>query len=255
MGLTAKERDEVIPGIIDNRIRATIESAITTAFQQGEVLSAIIPTITSAVKDAVTVAVQAELSKLNDQLNLQQKQLQDLTTQVADLQGAYTTLQGKFNDLEQYSRRNCVIVSGIPESPGERGTDEAVLQVTNKINCDPPLSTHDIDRSHRLGKKREDGKPRPVIVKFCSYRSKAIVMKAKSTADSRAILRKEGIFISENLTMQNRKLLYEARLLVKEKRINQAWTYDGKIFIKTIHDERRSIAKPSDLDAFRNPDK
>ncbi|KAI8491803.1 hypothetical protein Bbelb_306080 [Branchiostoma belcheri] len=57
------------------------------------------------------------------------------------------------------------------------------------------------------------------------------------------------------------KIVYCGGILARQYNQQQqkiemkAWTYDGKIFIKTIHDERRSIAKPSDLDAFRNPDK
>ncbi|KAI8486039.1 hypothetical protein Bbelb_361390 [Branchiostoma belcheri] len=156
----------------------------------------------------------------------------------------FNTLQTKVNNLEQYSRRNCAIISGIPETPGERSTDNPVLSVANDtLKCDPPLNINDIDRSHRLGKPRGDGKPRPIIVKFCSYRSKAALMRAKTSG--RAALKENGIFVNENLTKANMDLLKDARSLVKMKLLNQAWSYDGKIFVKTPqdHGNNRQVRK------------
>ncbi|CAH1253640.1 Hypp1210 [Branchiostoma lanceolatum] len=252
MGLTSREKEEVIPGIIDTRIKATIEDTIVNAFQQGGVLAAIVPTIVSAVREAVVASIQAELAKYHEELHQQREEFKDLTTQYNNLKDEHSTLQAKVNNLEQYSRRNCVIISGIPESPGERSTDNAVLSVANdKLRCDPQLTINDIDRSHRLGKPRGDGKPRPIIAKFCSYRSKATIMRAKATTSGRAVLRESGIFVNDNLTKANMSLLKDARSLVKLNLLNQAWSYDGKIFIKTLKDERRLLFASVDLDIYR----
>ncbi|KAI8484044.1 hypothetical protein Bbelb_381620 [Branchiostoma belcheri] len=41
-----------------------------------------------------------------------------------------------------------VVIAGIPESPGDQSTDDAVLAVANtKLKCDPPINMQDIDRS------------------------------------------------------------------------------------------------------------
>ncbi|KAI8486088.1 hypothetical protein Bbelb_361880 [Branchiostoma belcheri] len=160
----------------------------------------------------------------------------------------------KVNNLEQYSRRNCAIISGIPETPGERSTDSPVLSIANDtLKCDPPLNINDIDRSHRLGKPIGDQRLRPIIVKFCSYRSKAALLRAKTTASGRATLKENGIDVNENLTKANMDLLKDARFLVKMKLLNQAWSYDGKIFVKTPQNERRVLYTSIDLDAYRVP--
>ncbi|XP_019646052.1 PREDICTED: uncharacterized protein LOC109486636 [Branchiostoma belcheri] len=253
MGLTAREKEDVIPGIVDTRIKAIIEDSIVNAFQHGGVLAAIVPSIVSAVREAVVDSIQAELAKHYEEAHQQREELEDLKMKYTNLKSEFNTLQTKVNNLEQYSRRNCVIISGIPETPGERSTDNPVLSVANDtLKCDPPFNINDIDRSHRLGKPRGDGKPRPIIVKFCSYRSKAALMRAKTSG--RAALKENGIFVNENLTKANMDLLKDARSLVKMKLLNQAWSYDGKIFVKTPQDERRVLYTAIDLDAYRVPE-
>ncbi|XP_035662423.1 uncharacterized protein LOC118406476 [Branchiostoma floridae] len=246
MGLTVKEKEEVIPNLIDARIKATIEAALVTALKQSDVLATIVPTIVSAVKESVRSSIQDELKKLQDQLVQQERKC-------TSLQEAYNNLEAKYNDLEQYSRRNCIVISGIPEPPVEEGTDNAVMElVNNKLKCDPPINNQHIDRSHRLGKPRTDGKPRPVIVKFVSYRQKSAVMRAKTKVDARDVLRKDKMYINDNLTKGNMQLLKEARSLVKSNHLNQSWSYDGKIFVKTLNGERQMIFKQADLDIFRS---
>ncbi|XP_019639782.1 PREDICTED: uncharacterized protein LOC109481645 [Branchiostoma belcheri] len=253
MGLTNKEKEEIIPNIIDTRIKATIESAIVSVFQQGDVLAAIIPSIVTAVRDAVSSSVKEELAECHKELGRQGEELSNLTEKFTSLQRAHDALQAKVNDLEQYSRRNCVTITGIPEPPGEKSTDDAVLTVVNNtLGCDPPISLQDIDRCHRLGKPRSDGKPRPVIVKLCSYRCKASLMRAKSKPTSKANLSKDNIYINDNLTTGNLQLFKEARLLVKDKRLSQAWTYDGKIFVRSLNGERKMLRVSSDLDPFKS---
>ncbi|CAH1272871.1 Hypp4982 [Branchiostoma lanceolatum] len=157
--------------------------------------------------------------KYHEELHQQREEFKDLTTQYNNLKDEHNTLQAKVDNLEQYSRRNCVIISGIPESPGERSTDNSVLSVANdKLKCDPQLTINDIDRSHRLGKPRGDGKPRPIIAKFCSYRSKATIMRAKATTSGRAVLRENGDFCqrqpdeSQHVTPEGRPITRQAEL-------------------------------------------
>ena len=94
--------------------------------------------------------------------------------------------------MEQYSRRNCLVVHGIPESKEDSG--DAVLHVFNgQLNV--PVTPHSIDRSHRLGRfQQSSNKPRPVIVKFVSYETRRQVFSAKRR------LKGTKVVITENLT-------------------------------------------------------
>ncbi|KAI8483658.1 hypothetical protein Bbelb_385960 [Branchiostoma belcheri] len=190
MGLTAREKEDVIPGIVDTRIKAIIEDTIANAFQHGGevgVLAAIVPSIVSAVREAVVDSIQAELAKHYEGAHRQREELEDLKTKYTNLKSEFNTLQTKVNNLGQYSRRNCAIISGIPE-----------------------------------------------------LKHLAALMRTKTTASGRAALKKNGIF--------------EARSLVKMKLFNQAWSYDGNIFVKTPQDERRVLYTSIDLDAYRVPE-
>ena len=74
--------------------------------------------------------------------------------------------QGKeIDDLEQYSRRNCLLLHGAVETDAECTDDIIIKTCAEELGID--VKQEDLDRIHRLGKvKRNDNKPRPIIVKF-----------------------------------------------------------------------------------------
>ena len=68
---------------------------------------------------------------------------------------------------EQYSRRNCLLVHGIAETNDEN-TDGLVLKKINE-KLDVEITENEIDRSHRIGRKKDGQKPRPIIAKITRY--------------------------------------------------------------------------------------
>ena len=60
------------------------------------------------------------------------------------------------DDLEQYSRRDCLEIKGIPSSDREN-TNELVMAVGEPMNVDVDIS--DISTSHRLPEPRQTGRP------------------------------------------------------------------------------------------------
>ena len=90
-------------------------------------------------------------------------------------------LEKQIDRQEQYSRRNCILLHGIPESKGEVTDDVAVKIICENMN-DNIITVDDINRSHRIGKyDRQKKNPRPVIVKFarCNVRDRAFSNKCK----------------------------------------------------------------------------
>ena len=111
-------------------------------------------------------------------------------------------------------------------------TDDPVLKLFNeKLGVAVDISM--IDRSHRLGPVRGENnpKPRPVIVKFCSYRIRKAVFTTKRK------LKGSGV----SVTKQRMKLLNEALKVVGE---GNSWTVDGFIFVK----QGRRIIKITKID-------
>ena len=129
------------------------------------------------------------------------------------------------DDIQQYSRRNCLLVHGLKEDKDE-STNDLVLKLFNeKLGVAVDISM--IDRSHRLGPVRGENnpKPRPVIVKFCSYRIRRAVFTTKRK------LKGSGVSVTESFTKQRMKLLNEVQKVVGK---GNSWTVDGFIFVKHL---------------------
>ena len=121
---------------------------------------------------------------------------------------------------EQYSRRNCLLIHGVPEEQNEK-TDIKVTEMC-KEDLGITLNRMDIDRSHRIG-AGGGNKPRPIIMKFSRYNVRAAVFRAKKKLKGKPRL------ITESLTKSRLSLLKTAwEKLGKEN----VWTVDGEIFSK-----------------------
>ena len=104
---------------------------------------------------------------------------QSIETKLGDLNSNNKALSDEVDALEQYSRRNCLLLHGVPES--SKDTTEAAIVVFNS-RLDLNINNEHIDRSHRLGQPRSDtdsDRPRPIIVKFTSYETRRRVFTAK----------------------------------------------------------------------------
>lgn len=76
--------------------------------------------------------------------------------------------------MEQYSRRDCVEIKGIPVN---KNTDDVVIDVAKLM--DVPLKSEDISISHRLPQSK-NSKYHPIIMaKFTSRKARYMLQKLK----------------------------------------------------------------------------
>lgn len=172
-----------------------------------------------------------ELTNVNQALKME---LQATTKKLQDLSAAH-------NDLEQYVRRECVEIRGIPlpSSQSKEDTNEIVLKVANLMDVD--IEDRDISISHRLRNsesyKGKGNKCPPIIVKFVRRITKDKFYKARrklndlSTKDLGYPIA-QRIFIAESLTQKNKELFKEAYQVRKDKQFKYIWTSSGKIFFR-----------------------
>ena len=218
--------------------------------------------------------IREELSMISTRVDLNESRILSLeisndkkTAQIGDMESKLTdhserirALERKLEDSEQYSRRNCVRIFGIPERKGEQ-TDDIVLTIAKeKLGID--IDINDIDRSRRTGyigtsnqsstskqtdhQRSQSQDPatstsstrpstalshsntdkkshhRAIIVKFATYRARQLVLKVRRK------LKQSGISIAEDLTAANYKILTTAR---KSKNVTAAWSQDGRIYV------------------------
>lgn len=169
------------------------------------------------------------------------------------LSAEINSLTKRVDDMEQYSRRNCLKISGIPESEGE-DTDTLLLSLLNeKLHLN--TSINDMSRSHRVNRfqarpaintssgSSRPSRPRDIRVRFNSYRVKAQVYQARFTLCSNHDddSTDPRIFINEALTSQRAMVFKHVRMLVKHKLALKARTYDGSIVIRDPNNKNHKV--------------
>ena len=184
-------------------------SQIKSSFQsQGREISKLKETLTKVTNENVSLVSQLEQAR---------KKLRDQEEET-------TRLWAEQDELEQYSRKNSLEIHGLPENVYS--------------------STSDIEISHKLRRKGKTF----IIAKFVSHKVKTRLYKERtklkdiriasvfpsfSNAASAGVNR---VYINENLTAYRRKLVAIGREMREDGTINNIWTIDGKVFVKTSPD-------------------
>ena len=144
------------------------------------------------------------------------------------------------NDLEQYSRRDCVEIKGIEYTANE-STDEIVVNVAKKMGL--TLTKADISVSHRLNYQAQEHSsfhdlqdlPPKIIAKFISRNVRDNFMKNKNK-----IKKEDRIYINESLTKENRQIFNNCLQYKKKHQFKYIWTKNGKTLLKK-NDESKAI--------------
>ena len=115
------------------------------------------------------------------------------------------------------------IVHGVKDESSE-DTKNIVTEIcAEKLRLEVDKSM--IDTSHRIGPKKKDQKPRPIIVKFCSYRDRSKVFYSKKMLKGSGVT----VTITESLTKTRMDLLNEVQRIGGH---GNSWTIYGNIFVK-----------------------
>lgn len=215
-------------------------------------------------KQMILEAVREATSSLTAELRSMKTENTELKNSCNELKQRVAKLELENDALEQYGRRNILRISGIKEQSDEE-TDDIVLQLANDL--DVPMTKQDIDRSHRVGKldtRTQSGgtgrmrKPvRDIIVKFSTYNARhRLFQKRKELRETDNELLK-SVYLNEDLTKFRSEILFEARSLRRAKKLNSAYSSDGKIFVRDLQDRRHQVSSLDDLVKFgyvRRPD-
>lgn len=208
------------------------------------------------ISEIVTIKVDSATQSLKSEL----KEVQDKCKLLED---EVKMLKVKQDDAEQYSRRMCLRISGLPETEAE-DVPKLVLDFANKMNLN--IAPEDIDRAHRVGKpslnppsdrNRQDEtrgagsrRAREIIIKFTnsSARIKLLRGRAKLRED-----RVKNVFINEDLTPGRKMLAYECRKIqrINNSKIKKTWVYAGYPHILDDSGKKLKITCISDLDEYQ----
>ena len=146
-------------------------------------------------------------------------EVSDLSEKVTYLRGKVDSITAETDRQEQYSRRNCLLIHGIPENKNEN-TDVLTMEVIDTM-IDIKIVENNIDRTHRIGNQKKNGKPRPVIIKFVRYNDR------KKVFSSKKLLKDSGVSITESLNGFRMKKLTNTR---ENFGFRNVWTVDVGMF-------------------------
>ena len=133
------------------------------------------------------------------------------------------------DDLEQYSRRNCLILHGCCGIPKKESTyAQFESYVVNKLNFRLGLShcikTFDIDTCHILPSRTKDTSP--IIIKFVRRSVRDSIYSSKKNLKSEEE-HAEKLSITESLTNRRLALVEEARNVFGFRNV---WTFYGNVY-------------------------
>ncbi|XP_077516752.1 uncharacterized protein LOC144127716 [Amblyomma americanum] len=173
----------------------------------------------------------------------QKKDIDDLKERVEKIETQTATeeikeLKQQLNDLDQYNRRQNLEIHGLKQTD-----DENLLSKLNDIARELNIEevTHrDIEAVHRLPSKPP--KTPIVLVRFASRAVK------EQWSERKALLRTKlpDLSFFDNMTSQNRKLLWLAKMRAKERSYQFAWQKNGRILVRKKQGEAAIHIKSED---------
>jgi len=168
-------------------------------------------------------------------------------TYINTLQNTVNQTRKDLDDLQQYVRRECLEIRGIPVAKDE-DTNEIVRKVCDLV--DVKVNDMDISVSHRLPSRKPSSPSyanavqnkiddEPIIVKFVrrdvrdKFYQARTKLRSKTTRDLGITRhRDQKIFISESLTRRNKDLMKECVKKKKDLNYKFLWSKYGKILMR-----------------------
>lgn len=154
----------------------------------------------------------------------------------SDLKALIKQANDKTDQLESYSRKNCLIVHGIVEHKDENVVSVLLNFLKEQLLLELDRST--IDNCHRLNTVSGSKNPRPIIIKFTTYLVRSKVWFGKKC------LKGTNFFISESLTRIRLSLYKRAREMFGSK---YTWTIDGRIIVLFPNGKKRTVVTEDEL--------
>ena len=170
------------------------------------------------------------------------KEREAYEAKITSLENTIQSLRDEQDDLENYGRRNIIVLSGssLPTAPSDENCiDTATKIITEKLGMIDFRRT-DIDVAHRLGKPHS-GTPdkRNIIVKLCRRENKQKIFQACR------IKKPQNLFFSESVSRTRSTILYVLRKARKDypSKFGLCKAEDGnvRVFLPSPGDPSRTI--------------
>jgi len=174
------------------------------------------------------------LKSMQDEIKLLRDEIQVLRSEKnQQTNGCSEEMEREHYDHMQYTRRNNVEISGIPDIFDEN-LEEKVIDICSSLEIS--VEKRDIEACHRLYQKAGVSGPKRTVVRFTNRRIVEQMMRKKKSLNT--IVEEVGfpegssIYFNDNLCSYYRKLWVGCRKLKREGIVKFVWTVRGIVKIR-----------------------
>ncbi|KAI8491206.1 hypothetical protein Bbelb_308390 [Branchiostoma belcheri] len=184
--------------------------------------------------------LKSEMKSMGDVLRSHEEKIKKQEGLIKDLQGKVESLEARQFHSEQYSRKNCLRVWGMPDNYEQKDLPAKFVEFTREY-LQVTILPGELDNIHYLGAK---GSGRHVIVKFSTFLAKRKVYEARKALKGKKNDAGSFFSIRPDLSPASRALFHQAKQLVSNgtdnKPLTAVWvTIEGKIW--ATRDDRRVL--------------
>ena len=175
-------------------------------------------------------------AKFNDKLAVLESDLSIAKNVNCKLYERITDLERRMNEVDQYSRRECLDVSGIPSNVTNNNLETTVLKILEKFGS--PVAPENVEAIHRLKSFNNSNR---VILKLSRRKDVFRIFSSNNKLkgiDLSDLNIEKGtkIYINESLCNAYKSMWNECKSLKTRGLIHSYWVYNGKLSIKEKED-------------------
>ena len=191
-------------------------------------------TLVKILQHVIAQEFKNEIKILKEEIDSKNTVISTLSNEVAQIKNKVQDLESHIDRVEQYERRDTLIVSGpdLPaETPSENPTTVVVSTIKDQLNI--TLKEEDISVAHRLGPVNQQ-RSRPIIFKLVNRSVKYDLVGS-------CVRSRPKIYLNESLTPPRLTIFRQLLAIRKQHRpkFQQLFTKDGNITIKLRHSETK----------------
>lgn len=179
--------------------------------------------------------IKSSLSFMSEEINKvvkQQENLMSLVEEVRELKAQINKrdqrielLEQRIDDVEQHSRANDLIITGLDTKHCSYARATAGVQQGEDA---PPEELHILEQQVAQFLSRKDMKTKPtIVVQFANRKPKIALLRQSKK------LKGTGVYVNEHLTKKNAEMARNGRVLRQQNKIQATWTRNGTVFIKS----------------------
>ena len=171
---------------------------------------------------------------LNNSVHVANPCITDLSALREDLENQIFDLDVRLVECEQYSRRESLVISGIPDAVDQKQLQQKVLQILSTIGLD--LVPDDISACHRLYNPPDSQFPAKVVVRFINRKVVNFCLEHRDELQQQASRQMRlNLRFFESLCSKNEETLRICKWLNQQNKIHDHYLRNG--FVKLVAEE------------------